>query len=316
MDLTITSTIISFSIVFSALLIGLGKAISSKKLEQFGFEELIQAIVNSALVGSFAAAIIVLSSISSDSVDSSLPCSQQELINTTVCIYENFSTESLSLIQKETRLSEIVGYYSTASVNFPSFSITPLSGISSNLHSLDLEYSKTSASLSLFSLILSILRDLDSTLLSVVLPLGVIFRSFYPTRKLGGYLLAFSISMYLAFPFFLSLFSTSNHLETKYLDDFLDTAQYSIVSLTEISSNNGMAERLDNLSTQEYSLNESGRSFSSDLTLALRDIQLSNSVLTKLSFFVPIMSLLLSLVLVLELGNLLGGEFFFMVSKI
>ena len=58
--MNIAILVVSASIVLSGILIGVGRGLGYKKLEHFGIVELIQSMINAAIIGSFATIISLI----------------------------------------------------------------------------------------------------------------------------------------------------------------------------------------------------------------------------------------------------------------
>lgn len=83
-------------------------------------------------------------------------------------------------------------------------SITPMAGLSEVSRDLADSRRKILDYKSLIDLHSVLLVFIDKFSFNVILPLGLLFRLFFPTRRLGGALIAFSIVAFLIFPLFMA----------------------------------------------------------------------------------------------------------------
>ena len=204
-DLALAGTVVSFSIILSGILIGLGKTLNSKRLEHFGTEELIQSVINAALVGAYTAILAAATEISR-SIVTGTTCTAGDAIENLQCIFSNLSSEMFSLLNQVISLNQIVSYYQTIVLDFSTFSIQPMSYLSSISSILTGQILTLQALLTLAQLQVQLLGFFAPQLLTFFLPVGLIFRSFFSTRKLGGFLIALSIGAYLFYPAFILIF--------------------------------------------------------------------------------------------------------------
>lgn len=306
-DLTLAGIVVSLSIILSGLLIGLGKTLNSKRLEHFGTEELIQSAINAALVGAYAAIISIASEVSKGIAEGQT-CVAGDAIENLQCIYTNLSADIFSLLTQTISLHQIVSYYQSIVLEFATFSIQPMSSLSSIQSILGGQILTLQAFLTLSQLQVQVLGFFAPQLLAFFLPVGLIFRSFFSTRKLGGFLIALSIGIYLFYPAFILIFPAPQ-LNTTIMNitNMTNSSLYATPLVLDLINNYAIAGRFDNMTTGD---------FTGDLTLAAQEI---SSAIASLSIFVllaPLFSLIITIIFIKEVTDIFGGEFFFAVSSL
>jgi len=306
-DLALAGTVVSFSIILSGILIGLGKTLNSKRLEHFGTEELIQSVINAALVGAYTAILAAATEISKSIVTGSV-CNTGDAIENLQCIYSNLSVDIFNLLTKVISLNQIVSYYQTLTLEFSTFSIQPMSGLSSITSILTGQILTLQALLTFAQLQVQLLGFFAPQLLTFFLPVGLIFRSFFSTRKLGGFLIALSIGAYLFYPAFILIFPVPvlNDTVTN-LTNLTNKSLYTTMPILDMNDNYAIAGKLDNMTAGD---------FTGDLTLATQQISKSISALSMFVLIAPLFSLIITVIFIKEVTDIFGGEFFFAVSSI
>ncbi len=306
--MNIAIIVVTISILISGILIGLGKAFSLKRIELFGLEELIQSIINAALIGAAAAIILLAQNISSEVVTP--VCSTGPTITELSCTIQSFSTSLFSFSQELVKTSVLVGYYQTLSLDFQAFAIQPFTNLSalSNLFSNHLLLSNLLTILLNFNL--QIINFFSENSLFLLFPLGLVFRSFFATRKLGGFLIALAIGTYLFYPAFIMIFPVPTEAlssATANMTLFNSNPEYATVPIIDLNDNYAIAAKLDNLTSKD---------FVGDLTLITQENSNAISKVSFYSLFSPLFSLLLTIVFIKELGNMLGSEITFSVGVV
>lgn len=322
LETQIPSLVVTISLILAGILIGLGRALSNKKMERFGIEEFMQAVVNAAIFG--AAAIILATSVEiGKTVQTSTCIEGAAAIDELSCILDQkVAAGVFSLFQENVRLLDILGYYQTLTLDFGAFSIKPLSnmdGISSIISS---QLSSMQLNLMLLNLNLQIINFISKNALELLFVSGLVFRMLFATRKLGGFLIALAFGIYLFYPAFILVFP-SPQLDTalNVTRNFTMNPRYATVPIIDLNDNNAIAERIDVMSgrialnASNLSGNISGNitsigtaAVSSDLTLVVQANSRAIADTYNYSVIAPLFSLLITIVFIKELGNILGGE--------
>ncbi len=316
LDLTIAGTVVALSIVLSGLLIGIGRAIGAVKLEYFGREELVQAIINAALVGAYATITITATEISKGMVGNSA-CAAGDAMANLQCIYTSISGQTFSLLQSTIAIQQMVGYYQSIILEFSTFSIQPMSHLSSIALILEGQIFLLQQLLLVSEMHIQLLAFFGPQLLAFFFPLGLIFRSFFSTRKLGGFLIALSIGLYLLYPSMVLVFPQPQLNETDMLlQNVTNKTQYSTLPILDLNDNYALAGKLDNMTAISSTNSTSSADFTGDLTLSTQYINEATSSLIVFIILAPLFSLIVTLVFIKEATDIFGGEFFYTVGML
>lgn len=311
LDLTIAGTIVALSIVLSGLLIGIGRAIGSHKVEFFGREELIQAIINAALVGAYATITLTATEISKEIAGDGL-CVEGDAIENLQCIYEGTSTNIYTLLVETLHLHQTVAYYQSLVLNFSTFTIQPLAYLSSVSLILEAQALALQQLLLVSEIHIQLLAFFGPQLLTFFFPLGLVFRAFFSTRKLGGFLIALSIGLYLLYPSLIMVFPQPDLNETTIaLESMNNNTNYTITPILDLNDNYAIAGKLDNMTNTS-----AGTDFTGDVTTSLQQLTSATSALTIFILIAPLFSIILTLIFIKEVTDIFGGEFFYSVGML
>ena len=307
LDLSIAATVVTLSIVLSGILIGLGRVLSSKKVEYFGMEELIQSIINAALLGAYGTIVAVATEISKELID--VPtCEAEDALANLSCVYQTLADNIYTLMGTSLDLQQIVSYYQSIVLEFPTFSIQPLSALYSVSDMLAGQIEYLQFLLMASELQVQLLSFFAPQLLTFFLPLGLVFRAFFSTRRLGGFLIAVSIGIYLLYPALILVFPVPELNETRdFMVNVTNNSLYAAYPVLDLNDSYGIGARIDNMSAGD---------FSGDLTLAIQHLTEATTALSILVIVAPIFSLLLTIIFIKEVTDIFGGEFFFAVGSL
>ncbi|MBN2478587.1 hypothetical protein JXB01_04835 [Candidatus Micrarchaeota archaeon] len=301
MGLDIAVTVVTIFIILSGILIGIGRALSIKRIELFGIEELLQSIINGALIGAAGAIVVAVDQISSDYFTPY--CEQTSIVPGLTCVFQSLAESLFLFLQHLTTMNNTLGYYQSLVLEFGSFSIQPfmnLSGISSifGFHIL-----LTSILLIMVDLNIQILSFISENALGLIFSLGLIFRSFFATRKLGGFLIALALGLYVLYPSLIMVFPPpiqEINNSTMIIEVFNNNTNYSAVPILDLNDNYAIAERMDLMSVNQ--------SFVGNVTYISERTTNTISQASFYSFIAPVFSLIITVVFVRELGSVLGGD--------
>jgi hypothetical protein len=311
LDLTIAGTIVALSIVLSGLLIGVGRAIGSHKVEFFGREELIQAIINAALVGAYATIVLTATEISSELAGEGI-CVEGDAIENLQCIYEGLSVNLYALLVETLQLHHTVAYYQSIVLNFSTFSIQPLAYLSSVSMMLEAQALAIQQLLLISEIHIQLLAFFGPQLLTFFFPLGLVFRAFFSTRKLGGFLIALSIGLYLLYPSLVMVFPQPELNETTIaLEAMNNNTNYTITPILDLNDNYAIAGKLDGMTNTT-----AGTDFTGDVTTSLQQLTSATSSLVIFILIAPVFSIILTLIFIKEVTDIFGGEFFYSVGML
>ncbi len=326
----IAIVIVTASIILSGILIGLGRAFGYKKVEHFGIEELLQSIVNAAIIGSFAVIIELVDAVSSSIVGDSCPIGNA--ISQLSCTLDALTVSLFSFFSELVKTSNLVGYYQTLSLNFGSFSISPFTNLSSVSSVLSLQILLTNLIILFLQLNSQIAIFIGQNALGLLFPVGLVLRTFFATRRVGGFMIALSLGLFIFYPAFILIFPTPIYeIDNSSINmvNFTNNSYYAPIPVVDLNDNYAIAGKLDimsgrctnssnstgclsqNISQENFTLENLSVDFSSDLTVITQsnNVALSKSLLY--SVIAPMFSLILTFVFVRELTSVLGSEITF-----
>ncbi len=326
--LSIAISVIAIMISAGAIALGIGLATGNRRLQEAGKDELNQCLINGLLISAFAVLFlpsgIVPSLISSITLaNSSVSCPSYLASNAAICFAQGYlsgSGYSFGGVQHPSILSQstglILGLLSLNTVLglLAALKITILVAtidLSSVLYPLISQiqfFIKALATVSISVLVQSsILSAISASATTVVLPAGLVLRTFYPTRQLGGFLIATAIGLYVVFPL------------TYVLDaSVISSYQYGISNST-MASLSSSASGLDSyVSGISIKTNSTG-SLLSGISQYLSQIsQDTSSLITAFSnylayfiiaaFILPAFSVVLTSISIKEFSAVLGSE--------
>ena len=328
--------LISIMLAISGIILGLGYALDDRKLKDFGKNELYQSIINGILVGGLL--VLFVNNGPIDSLINSLvpthsqfSCPSYMSSNLAICFAYSYLAGSLpytfmgsvhiSLLEKITLLlsalfllSTILGALASLDINLIivslnfSFIIKPfLNEIQYIINIL----TATAVSTSVQALLLVFIA---LTAVSIILPLGIILRSFYPTRKLGGFFIALAIGLYVVFPL-------SYLFNAILLNSF--NSNYNASSITVVTSNASLFENqtissidTNATSTDVIKLENSAVKLFSSISSILNGLISYASSLVMQVFILPVFDLVITAISIREIAELLGSEAFFGKFKV
>jgi hypothetical protein len=171
-----------------------------------------------------------------------------------------------------------------------------------------LNYIISTLSLTLASLVIQdmLLKFIAMSALSTLLPVGIILRTFYFTRRLGGAILAIAIALFTVFPL-------------TYLFDAQLIAGYSTSSTAAVNALMQNSTALKNNVTSGFITANGTRSALSQISGGIESFSISaeklffslaDSVAMIIieAFFLPILSIMLTVISARELARILGSE--------
>ncbi len=313
LETNIPFLVVTISIILSGIAIGIGRAFGNKKIEGYGKEEIAQALVNAAIFGGIA---IILGT----SVEISHGINQQKCLAGSAAIDElgcvlgkQVSANMFSLFQENSKLLGILGYYQTLNLDFGSFSIQPFVNIKELSGIIGSQLSSMQFNLMLLNLNLQITNFISKNALEVLFAFGLIFRMFFATRRLGGFLIALAIGLYLFYPSFVMIFSPPQlDYAIAVAKNFTNNSAYATVPIVDLNDNNAIAKKLDLMAGRTNITNQTNSTaaadFSGELTLVTQANAAAIADGYNYSVVAPILALIITVLFIKEVGNILGGE--------
>jgi hypothetical protein len=241
--------VVTASIVLAGILVGLGRAFGFKRIELFGLEELIQSIINAAIIGSFAAIVELVGVISTSVVSDT--CSAGNVIAQLSCTLGNLNDSLFSLMQGLIRLLNLIGFYQGLSLDFGSFAISPFANLASVSDALSSQLLLTNLVMMLVELNTQIALFIGQNALALLFPVGLVLRTFFATRRVGGFMIALAIGLYVFYPTFILIFPDPQPdiMNTSIIvENFTNNSFYATAPVIDLNGNYAIAGKLDLLS--------------------------------------------------------------------
>lgn len=229
----------TLAIVIAAIAIGLGVALNSKRLKDFGKEEIFQVLITLALIGIFATLVQMMDSTvdmfqpytniscESDINTTNVTFHSSKTIDTALCVcdkmHQYLTMLSYNIIQAQFKL----GYLSRLGMDFDVVYAEPF-------HSLDYYINYMNNHLTLIfitDLIITleeVILGMIATLAITIFSIGLFLRLFFVTRRLGAMLIALGVCFYIVFPLTLLLVYSS----------FNTVAMFHGFSITDLEDDN------------------------------------------------------------------------------
>lgn len=313
----IAGTAIVISIIIAGIALGFGRAFSLKRLERFGADELLQSIINSAILGFAVGLSVLVMQIGAEFTPAmeNISCNANATPSDyTLCAINATTQQSFGLSQDLVRVQNSIGYYQTLELHFGNFSIQPLVNMGSV--SNQLANSAYSIQLSVFASALNaqFLSFISSGWFGTIFAAGLVLRSFFLSRKFGAFLIGASIALIIFYPLMLLMFplpledvSQARNLTSA----FLSNSTYQTVPIIDLNGNNAIADKIYNMSFVA-----GGSDFIGDLTLIVQQTTDAAASLFFYSVIVPLFALIATLVLIKELSSSFAGEIATEVSQL
>lgn len=311
--------LVSMMIAVGGIVLGIGHALNDKKLKEMGKGELMQSLINGAMVGGFmvlfAGGGMVGAFVNSVVLTNgtSLTCNGFMAGNTAICFaydylvgsgqYEYLGASHASVLGSVTAtVTGLIALYAALGA-FKTFLSPLLSQVQSTVQVLG------AAAVSV-TVQASVLAMIAVGAVTLLLPLGLILRTFYPSRKLGGFVIALTIGLYLVLPLSYvmnaTLLSYYTSAQTgnggmQLVFDF-NNIEGSLLAYTNTSAGN---------SSIVSALSGIGSAISSQLSNLVNYLFNIISYFILATFILPAFSLTLTGISVRELAAAMGSDTFF-----
>jgi len=319
--LEIATYVIAAAIVLSGIIIGIGRAFGYKKLENFGVEEFFQTIVNAAIIGALAAIIELINQVASGIAEG---CGTDKLIiSQLVCQFTQINDAIFSLVKEMITLLNTIGYYQTLSLNFNIVTIQPFANLAAISSALSMQLLVLQAVLIAINMNITIMNFIGQNALGLILPIGLVFRTFFGTRRLGAFLIGLAIGLYLLYPSFIFIFplpSDDIQNATAIINATNHKVYYSAVPVVELNDSNAIGAKLDVMSgrcfdssSQEcqqatQGLNRQDVDFVGDLGAILQKVNIATGRGLVYLAIAPLLSLIITAIFVKEITKIFGAE--------
>jgi len=273
-------------------------------------------------------------------------CAEGDVVAQLICTLEEINTLLFTFFQELVALLTLIGYYQTIALDFGAFAISHLENLSYVSSVLSIQLLSTNIIMLLVGLNIQITHFIGQNALALLFPVGLVLRTLFATRKVGGFLIALAIGLYLFYPTFVLIFpGPAPELEnaTASMQAFNNNSYYATLPVVDLNDNYAIAGKLDIMSGRCLEENLSNTSacnqtlidfglmtnvsnisnvtvwertmpentsldFSGDLTYITQSNTNALSQSLLYSVIAPIFSLLVTIVFVKELANILGSE--------
>jgi len=329
----IAIAIIAIMLAVAGILLGLGYSLDDRKLKELGRAELIQSLINGVIVGSlfiaFSPGGLVINLINSIAV---MPnpsyCTGALSSNSAICFAYNYLagytsvtingvkhqtllSSALSLLVPLSMLYVILGVIGALKVGIGIISFSFSGLLNPLLSQLNYAISAIVFAITGIEVQAVLLKFVGLTAVPVLLPTGIVLRTFYFTRRLGGAIIAVAIGLFAVLPL------------TYLLDAQLSGEYSSSMNAATISSLITNSTQVKNaLSGINAQSNTISLGFLDPVINMLGGIvsQIENALESLLNyiallivevFFLPTFSIILTIVSIRELARILGTEISF-----
>ncbi|MEM3883634.1 MAG: hypothetical protein QXT94_01725 [Methanothrix sp.] len=321
-------TIVSIMLAVGGIIFGLGFAFDNKKLKDFGRNELIESFINAAILGiliilflpgGFVTGITnsIAYGVSGNSVNA---CTGPYNYSYAICFSEGYLM-GLSGVTINGHQYPSLFDLSSGSL----LAISSLYAVAGLISSLHLSIGLASISfnnlfkpflmqlgdiielltLSVFSIFLqySVIKVISYVAIPVLLPLGMVLRTLYLTRRLGGAIMAIAISLFVVLPM-------SYMLDASMVQSYSQTSTLQLITATK-SSLNGLYSYNQSSQPSKESISSIFSNASSILSSSENSIlyvfrQVVLIVVEVIMF--PIFSVILTIISAREFARILGTE--------
>ena len=331
----IAVSVLAIMLSVSGIIIGLGYALDDKRMKEFGREELVQTLINGAIVGSLVFAFIpggffnqLINGIAGGA-SLSATCQGFMQDNYAICFAYNYLV-GISPVTINGRsypsLADItLGMLATLSTTYTALSLLSSIKIGAGIVSItlsgvlnplltQLSYLVNAVTAMVVSIEVQgmLLAFIAATAIPVLLPVGIVLRSALITRRLGGTIMAIAIGLFAVFP---TTYLFNAQLLSNYSSTVADPSLSSISSIATASQSNitSKMEATNESSTSGMFslLNFLTSSFSSLISTLQNLLKSATNRIALLIievFFLPVFSVILTVVSIREIARLLGSE--------
>lgn len=316
--LNVSVLLVSMMLAIGGILLGIGYTLNDKRLKEFGKSEILQSLINGALVGGFLLLFVnggVVDSFVNSLVlsnSTSISCASFLQGNSAICFAYNYLIgpkqyyyqgvshfsvlSSLLLI-----IAALISLYAVLGL-YKLFLSPVLAQIQSAVQMLG------TAAVSV-TVQASVLMFISVSALTLMLPAGLVLRTFYPTRKMGSFLIALTIGLYLILPL--------TYLMNATVADYYTSAA-SQAGLTTLAANfSSIKSNIFSYTSQSNSTGIVAALFSLGSEISNQISGLTTYLFNAVAYFIvyafvlPAFSLMLTAISIKELAALMGSDNFF-----
>lgn len=307
----LATDLVIISIVLAALALGISRALGSRKLWTWGAEELAQALINAALLGVLVAwaagSSALVSGVLPASALAACPSASTSLnspLTYDLCALDHVSASIHSVSGALMAQSFKLGMLAKMQVSADVVTASPFDALTYPSKAYADWTFSLSALLSSLEIQRQFLMLVASSAFSIFLPVGLVLRLFFPTRKLGGALMGASIGFFLIYPLAYSALLS--------LGPASGASQAALSSLSDLSQATAIIPQLDFGKSPQLVQMVSNLSGTDIASLAFGPYASVSSLIGVLQLqlvLYPLLALGITFASIWELSMLLGGEF-------
>ncbi len=319
-------------ISIGGIVLGMGYALNNRRLKDFGFDEIFQSIVNGVILGALILAFspngLVANSINGvvSGANVSATCQSFLSYDYAACFAYNYLVGASPI--------SIQGHRYNSLMTDATFLLTPTVLVYAGVAAIGgLNINMLVANVNLSYILSPIISELgfiirllvtsmagiyiQASLLSVattiavplLIPIGIVLRTFYPTRKLGGAVLAIGIGLFAVFPLTYLLDAQITSSYSYSISNPSNTAPF-VIKAEGIGS--ALVTNSGNNSTTHGGIISTITGYSSSILDSFYQwvggLVDSVSLLIIQVFFLPVLSIILTVISIRELASVLGSE--------
>jgi len=332
---TISVLLLSVMLSIGGIILGIGFALSDKRLKEFGQNELMQTVINGAILGIifiiFEPHGLVGSMLNSMMSGLSLNATCEGMLasNPAICFATAYlagsSPVSINGIEYQSLLSlsmemlvAVSGLYTAialiSSIKFSFIVSISLSTIFSPLLS---QFGRIISMLTTAIIGIEaqamLLKFISISALTVMLPIGMVLRIVYLTRRLGGALMAIAIGLFCVLPltYVFDAMLVSNY--SSYMNETATVSLTGVINGTSQNAGQGMplygnSSNDSNNTGILHSFSVFATGIESNLIEIIRKALNVVAMLIIEVFLLPLFSVMLTLISIREFARLLGSE--------
>ena len=332
---TIAVALIAIMLSIAGIVLGLGYAMDSRKLKEFAISEIYQAVINGAIVGSLIVGfssggffMVLINNVAGiSSVSASCPIGMSG--NYPMCFAYNYlvgaGTVSVNGSSYQSLMSLTFEFLVPASALYSGLSLLSSVRLGIGIASMSfagafnplltaLKYAIDAFTAAAIGIEVQamLLRFISVVAIPILLPAGIILRTVYVTRRLGGAIMAVAIGLFAVMPF---TYLLNAALANNYMSSLNGSSVNANIAsdISESSSILGSATGMNTNNTARIinffrnSVNALINGFGSVINGILGVIAF---IIIEV-FFLPIFSLILTAVSIKELARIMGSEISF-----
>lgn len=319
----IAIAVVGIMIGIAGILLGVGYAMNNRQLKELATAELFQSFVNAAIIGvlfiafsNYGVVTLAMNGIVGVSTSGTV-CDADVNVSLSMCFASAYLTGVLAPLYFN-------GHSMLSLTEGSLLILTPLSAFNALLAAIgpsgspeaallqpltiQLGYAVKMLSLSLVGIQVqgALLKVISAVAAPVVLPIGLILRTFYPTRQLGGTIIAVAIGFFAVFP--LTYIMNAQISSTTWQNSIQSTMNSTTQSAQRLQSTIGGTLGSNSIPGQVLTT-VSG--FVGGTLGPIQDILTAVSLVVIEVFFFPIFSLILTVISIREMARVLGSEMSF-----